>query len=175
MPGPSHGGKGKHWIRNRIRGFNNAARFQPWLVIIDLNDEAACPPLMLANWVPAPASHLCFRVAVREIEAWLLADTHALATFLSVRRGAFPANPEAENDPKVRMVTLAQQSRRRAIREDMVPRPGSRRSTGPAYDSRLVEFVQSTWRPEIAAQTSDSLNRAIECLRMISGVPPPSS
>jgi hypothetical protein len=36
------------------------------------------------------------------------------------------------------VVELARYSRRRDIREDMVPRPGSGRSVGAAYTSRLI-------------------------------------
>jgi hypothetical protein len=63
-----------------------------------------------------------------------------------------------------RPVDLAARSRRRAIREDMVPRSGSGRSVGQAYASRLIEFVDGYWRPEMAANNSDSLRRCCERL-----------
>jgi hypothetical protein len=112
---------------------------------------------------------MCFRVAVREIEAWLLADRERLAAFLGVKSARLPANPEEEPDPKRIIVELAQQSRRREIREDMAPRPGSGRQIGPAYSSRLIEFVSGSggWRPEVAARSSDSLRRCLSCLRKL--------
>jgi len=41
----------------------------------------------------------------------------------------------------------------------VVPRPESGRSEGPAYTSRLIEYAQGTWRPDVAAQHADSLAR----------------
>ncbi|MBI4564946.1 MAG: AAA family ATPase [Planctomycetes bacterium] len=41
------------------------------------------------------------------------------------------------------------------------------RSVGPAYSSRLIEYVERHWRPRVAANRSDSLRRAIECLQRL--------
>jgi len=113
---------------------------------------------------------MCFRVAVREVEAWLMADREHLARFLAVDTPRVPHNPDSVDHPKNLMVDLARHSRRREIREDMVPRPWSARAFGPAYTARLIEFVISErtgWRPEVAARYSDSLNRSLRCLRRI--------
>ena len=69
------------------------------------------------------------------------------------------------------MVELARRSRRRDIRDDMVPRERSGRSVGPAYPSRLIEYVESPWRPEAAARQADSLRRAIACLQRLADAP----
>jgi hypothetical protein len=113
---------------------------------------------------------MCFRIAVREVEAWLLADQERLSTFLKVATARVPSEPEAEHDPKRAMVDIARKSRKREIREDMVPRPGSGRTVGPAYASRLIEFVShptTGWRPDIAAKRSDSLRRCLACMRKL--------
>lgn len=69
--------------------------------------------------------------------------------------------------PKQALVNLARTSRRRAIRDDMVPREGSGRAVGPGYTSRIIEFVSNHWRPEQAAHVSDSLRRAIARLEIL--------
>ncbi len=169
-PGPVHGKNGKTHLRQRLDGYNQAARLSPCVVLVDLNHDAGCAPPFCASWLPNPAPHMCFRVAVRMIEAWLLADRERLARFLSIRGTQVPLNPEGVDDPKHTMVELARQSRRREIREDMVPRPGSGRAVGPAYTSRLIEFVlegTSGWRPKVAAKSSDSLDRCLRCLRRL--------
>ena len=107
------------------------------------------------------------RVAVREVEAWLLADGETLARFLGVSRRSIPSDPERLVRPKEAMVRLGRRSRKGAIRKDMVPRRGSGRAVGPAYTSRLIEFVGTEWRPAAAAERSDSLKRAIRCLRQL--------
>jgi hypothetical protein len=160
--GPVHGGRGKNHLRQRLPGYNNAARFSPWIVLVDLDNDAQCAPPFAEAWLPQPAAHMHFRVAVRAVEAWLLADRKAFARFLGVSPSAIPSHPEGIPDPKQMVVHLAQQARRSAIREDIVPRPGSGRRVGPAYSSRLTEFVEQRWRPDIAASLSESLRRCRE-------------
>jgi hypothetical protein len=169
VAGDVHGRKGKAHLRKRIRGYIQAAEHSPWLVLVDLDNDPACAPLLRSAWLQEPApAHLCFRVAVRAVEAWFLADAERIATFLGVALSQIPMRPETLNDPKATLVSLARNSRRREIREDMVPRPESRTTVGPAYVSRMIEFAQQHWRPDVAAQRADSLRRALRCLRRLS-------
>jgi len=163
-PGTVYGRQGKPFLRQRISGYNAAAQHAPWVVLVDLDRDHDCAPPLRASWLPQVAPHLCFRVAVRKVEAWLLADAECIADFLAARRRV-PANPEALGDPKSAMVALARSSRRKDVRQDMVPRPASGRPVGPAYASRLIEFASSLWRPDVAAQQAESLRRAIDCLK----------
>lgn len=167
QPGPMYGKQGKPHLKAKIGGYNNAARHAPWLVVVDLDDDADCAPPLRNQWLPQPAPQLCFRVAVRAVEAWLLADAEAIANFLAVARSKVPVQPETLPDPKAAMVNLANQSRRRAVRADMVPRGSSGRRVGPAYASRMIEFVRAHWRPGVAARSADSLHRAIDCLKRL--------
>lgn len=166
--GPIYGKRGKSLLRQRVNGYNNAAHYHPWIVLVDMNQEADCPPPLKALWLPKPGQFMCFRIAVREIEAWLLADRECFASFFKVRISDVPTNPELLDDPKEAVIELSRRSRNRDIRLDMVPRPGSGRKIGTAYVSRLIEFVSDTqrgWRPERAAQSSDSLNRSLTRIR----------
>jgi hypothetical protein len=171
-PGPIYGKNGKDYIQKHLKGYNKAARYRPWVVLVDLDHDANCAPPFRVQWLPRTAPNMCFRVAVREVESWLLADREHLAHFLSVSVSRIPANPDAVDEPKSLMVNLARHSRRREIREDMVPRPESGRNVGPAYASRLIEFVEdvaSGWRPDVAARSSDSLKRCLRCLNRLTG------
>ena len=170
IPGPIHGRNGKVFIRQRVANYDQAGRFSPWIVLVDLDHDADCAPALRRSWLPNPSPYMCFRVAVRQLESWILADRERIARFLSVSASKIPHNPESIEAPKEMVITLARQSRRRDIREDMVPRPGSGRAVGPAYTARLIEFVMSEnmgWRPDIAARKSESLHRALRCLRRI--------
>lgn len=168
-----YGKSGKAQLRQRIRGYNNAAQHALWLVLVDLDHDAECAPLLRQLWLPDAAPWMCFRVAVRAVEAWLLADRERIASFLDLPIARVPEDPEALDDPKRTMVDLARSSRRRDIREDMIPRRGSGRAVGPAYTSRLIEFVSSRprgWRPDVASLRCDSLRRTTERLRCLMGV-----
>jgi hypothetical protein len=157
---------GKMNLLRRLAGFNSAARFAPWVVLIDLN-ATECPAALKREHLPAPSPLMIFRVAVRAIESWLLADQVRLARFLAVSASRIPQSPDSENDPKQVLVNIARHSRRRAIREDMVPTPGAGRRVGPAYEARLIEFVLEKgggWRPGAAAESSESLQRCLAAL-----------
>ena len=165
--GTAYGRKGKSFLRKRIGNYNNAARNRPWLVLVDLDDEFECAPDLITAWLPSPNPQLSFRVAVREVESWLIADRERLAAFLSISKSIIPAHPEELPDPKATIVDLARRSRRREIRDDFVPRAGSGREIGPAYVSRLTEYVRDTrsgWRPNVAASAAASLARCLKSL-----------
>jgi hypothetical protein len=162
-----YGRNGKAHLQQRLSGYNQAARFSPWIVLVDLDRDAECAPPFRNSWLPDPSPCMCFRVAVRAVEAWLMADRENLARFLSVEIARIPQDVEAIDHPKVTMVDIARHSRRREIREDMIPRTGSGRVVGPAYTARLIEFVMGVkngWRPEVAAERSESLKRCLRCL-----------
>ena len=165
--GVIYGKDGKASVLNKLKGYNNAGRHSLWIVLVDLDNDQDCAPLARAAWLPKPSPRLCFRIAVREVEAWLMADAETLADYLSIARSKVPANVESLNAPKAALVNLARGSRRKNIREDMVAREGSGRQVGVAYVSRLIEYVKTTWRPDVASQRADSLRRTIDCLRCL--------
>ncbi len=170
VPGTVHVRNGKRALLDRLHGYNNAARRWPWLVLIDLDNDADCAPAFRRTHLPETSEFMCFRVAVRQIEAWLLGDRERLAGYLSVTASRFPVSPEALENPKRTLVGLARQSRRRATRELMVPTPTSGRKVGPGYTSELIGFVtdrENGWRPDVASRASPSLARCIECLRLV--------
>jgi len=167
---PIYVANGKDRLRDSLPGYSNAARFSPWIVAVDLDRDGDCAPPFVAVWMPAPSRHMCFRVAVRAIEAWLMADRERLAAFLHLEPQDLPDDPEALDDPKRAVVDLARRSRRRAIQADMVPRRGSGRVVGPAYTSRMIEFAtdrRAGWRPAVAARSADSLARCLRAVRAL--------
>jgi hypothetical protein len=155
---------GKQNVRSRIGGYNAASRQIPFLVLVDLDDDYDCAPALIADWLPDREPGLWFRVAVRAIEAWLLGDRQRLASFLRVKQSAIREDPEALDNPKRAVVDIARSSSSGDIRFDMVPRPGSGRAVGPAYTSRLIEYATNMWRPEVAAESCDSLRRVLNAL-----------
>ena len=162
--GTVHGRKGKPSLLRSINGYNNAARYAPWIVLVDLDRDCECAPPCARKWLTNPSAWMCFRVAVRALEAWLLADRERLAQLLGIRMSLLPTEPDRVDDPKRELVNLARRSRRRPIRDDLVPREGSSRSVGPLYTARMIQFVEdgtAGWRPDQALRVSDSLARCI--------------
>jgi hypothetical protein len=150
---------GKSGLDERLSGYNNAARFACWLVLRDLDQDFNCAPDLLRELLPAPAAHMRLHVPVRAIEAWLLADPETLSRSLSVPVSRVPADPETVPHPKRALVDLARRSRKRAVREALVPAEGTTARVGPGYSGFLTEFATNTWRPDVAATRSQSLAR----------------
>lgn len=170
-----YGRMGKPSLLKSIPGYNAAANHSPWIVLVDLDHDCDCAPPCARKWLPDPAPYMCFRLVVRSIEAWLLADRDRIAKFLGVRQNLIPADPDAIADPKRTLVDLARQSRRRALRSDIVPRDGSGRSVGPLYTTRMIEFIQDEragWRADHALDISVSLKRCMERLRQLANKVP---
>ncbi len=165
--GTVYGRKGKQFLLQSLNGYNNAARFAPWIVLVDLDRDGDCAPPCARKWLQNPATGMCFRVVVRAAEAWLLADREKLARLLGIATTALPLDPDAVDDPKGLLVNLARRSRRRSVRDELVPRQGSSRSVGPLYTARMIEFIEDReegWRPAEAMAVSGSLARCIRRL-----------
>jgi hypothetical protein len=158
----SRGGVG--YLRKMITGFNNAAKGVPFLVLADL-DGGQCVPAVLPEWLPQGAhANMILRFAVREVEAWVLADTFSVGRLFGIKQSLIPTPVEQLDDPKRELVNLARRSRKREIVADVVPNAGSTAVVGRNYNPRLIRHVQTEWNPEAARLNSESLNRAIEAL-----------
>ena len=155
-------GKGK--IKKQIGAYNNAAKYGYYFVIADLDTEYKCASSLIQDWLPGRrASQLLFRVAVREVESWLLADRENFAAFFSVSKQLIPLNPDSETDPKRTVIALAKKSRKRDIREDIVP-IDDYAAIGPGYNIQLQSFIQNVWNIDSARKNSQSLDRAVKSL-----------
>jgi len=152
------------WIKKKIGAFNNAAKGMPYFVLTDL-DTSECAPLLIEQWLNAPRHpNLLFRVAVREVEAWVLGCRESFAAFLGVADNRIPTDVDQIPDAKRFLVNLARRSRKRAVRQDIVPQEGSTAKVGPNYNGRLISFVESHWDPAVAKECSLSLRRTVEAL-----------
>ena len=149
---------GRERLLERVAGYALAARHTPWLVICDLDRDDCAPSLIAQHQWDFPPK-LCFRVAVRSIESWLMADVE-IARFLSVRRSALPPNPDVVPNPKRFLTHLARSSRSAEVRE-AIGGPAGTHQIGNGYTLQLSRFVEEIWNPVQAAERSDSLRRAI--------------
>jgi len=135
----------------------------PVLMITDL-DRSPCPPALIADRLGAPSSGFLFRVCVREVEAWLLADRPAIAAFLKFSLSSVPIQPEQLDDPKAELIRLAKYAPR-AIRTGLTP-VGSA-TIDPEYNTLLTTFISDTRSPKVAVLTAPSLARAYQRLRAL--------
>lgn len=171
--GKVYGKNGRPHLLGRIPGFNEGARLGAiWFVLVDLDQKPECAPALVAEVLPDPATGMCFRVAVREVEAWILADRGTFASWVRVRKSLIPSDTEAIPYPKERLIDIVRQSPSRYLRRAIVPAPNSGRTEGELYTSTLSEFVANRWDIEAAARAAPSLERAIRCLKAKIASPP---
>lgn len=159
---------GKFGVQSKIDGYNNDAAHtnMPWLVLLDLNSDE-CPPSLRNKLLNEVAPSMCFRIAVREIESWLMSDAESLASYFGVSRSLIPSEPEKLSDPKESLVKLAKESNKREIREGIARKGSTQLETGPRYTALLRKYTQNHWRPEVAAKRADSLRRAMVCVEKL--------
>lgn len=149
-------------LKKNIGKFNEIAKTSPLFLLTDLDNTDRCPPELIKAWLPGTRNErLLFRIAVVEVESWVLAHRQAFAEFLGIDVARVTQDPDSVPDPKQELVNLARKSRRKTLREALVPLEGGTSRQGPDYNSRLGEFVKYDWAPEIAARSSDSLRRTL--------------
>jgi hypothetical protein len=153
--------RGSGQIRINLWKYADLARTQPVAVITDLDDHK-CPIALINDWFglrKIPAG-MAFRIAVRETEAWLMADRAGLSMFLGVPERLIPDNVEAISRPKERLIGIAGRARRE-LRNEIVPARGSLARQGLGYNDVLSRFVRESWNADAAKSGSESLRRAI--------------
>jgi hypothetical protein len=160
------GKKGNGLLKSKIRAYCDIARRVPFLLITDL-DGAVCAPTLISSWLGTitPPEDFLFRVAVREIEGWLLAD-HLSMKHLLGNRASVPRDPESVRDPKECLLHLARGASR-DVKRDLLAEPGAIASRGLGYNQRLCHYVNTSWNPTRAADRSDSLSRVIRRLEQL--------
>ena len=144
------------------------AQYGAVFMLTDL-DANECAPSLVANWlgnIVCPAKFL-LRVAVREVEAWLMADRSGFAKFMGIATDQVPPEVEKVADPKMHLLKLARGARR-DLRTALLPPTKSAAIQGFDYNVVLSTFVREKWSSARAVDNSDSLRRTVERLRMIS-------
>jgi hypothetical protein len=148
-------------IKKSIAKYRQASHVLPHVILTDL-DQVACPPTLLAQWgVSQLPPAMLFRVAVREVESWLLADRSGFASFAGVALNKVTQNPESLLDPKQALVNLVRRSRNRRLATELVPATGSAQSIGPLYNERLSAFARDGWDVTAAMASAPSLSRTV--------------
>ena len=160
--------EGKSYIQKKINDINNLSIPQPFFILVDM-DKESCAPQLIKQWLKRPCrDNLLFRIAVHELEAWLLADVDGFSHFLQMDYSFINQeiqNPDEIRNPKEKLISLVDRSRKRELKNDMVNKYQTYFRQGSGYNTRLIEFVLSLWNIERAAKKSESLNRSLKALR----------
>ncbi|MEI8122551.1 MAG: hypothetical protein WCI20_10900 [bacterium] len=164
--GAVYGRTGFGYLKKQASAFNNAAKGCVFLLLADL-DRCPCPPQLIEEWLGQPRHpHFLLRVAVREVESWLLGDAAGLCDFFGLRKRIACQNPEQLADPKGELLKLAMASPRRMMREALVwkDESGGKLLQGPDYNATLAKFVVKDWNIRQARRVCSSLDRLFVAL-----------
>lgn len=160
--------EGASYIKNKIRDFNKSAQNIHYLVLVDFMDTGCkCPSEVISTWLPHKKDLMFFRVVVREIESWIMADQKNISNFLNVSIEKIPLNPENETDPKQKLVNIARGSRSSKIRSALVPEQNSTAQVGKLYTSEIKRFIFGFWDINAAREHSPSLDKCLKRLEEI--------
>lgn len=146
------------YLRSRMGNWRQMAQHQVVVVLTDL-DKKLCPLALRADWLGdiAMPENLLLRIAVREVESWVLADHEGMRELIG-SKGALPSLPDDLPDPKQYLLRLAKNAPR-TVRDDLVKEDGAMASQGIGYNARLTSWIHSVWDPQRAAERSPSLQR----------------
>ena len=159
------GFQGKSDLERKTPELNRAANNITVFMLTDLDSPRDCPPGLVRSWIRSPLKpRFFFRVAVMEVESWVMADRMGFADFLSVPLHRIPSPTDNILNPKEFLLSLARKSKKKAVREALVPAQGATLSVGNEYNTLLSEFVQDHWDLERAATASPSLKRTLDRL-----------
>ena len=156
---------GNAYLRQKAPELNRSASGMDIFLLTDLDSPRDCPLGLIRSWVKGTLNpRFLFRVAVMEVESWLMADRVGFANFLSIPIHRIPSPTDDIPEPKECLVSLARRSKKRRLRDELVPEPGAKIPVGYGYNTRLMEFVRDYWDLERAAATSPSLKRTLDRL-----------
>ena len=146
------------YLRSRMSNWCQMAQFQAGVVITDL-DKKPCPIALKKDWLGGLElpENLLLRIAVREVESWVLADHEGMRKLIGPKI-ALPTLPDELPDPKQHLLKLAKAAPR-DVRDDLVKVDGAVAGQGIGYNARLSAWVKSVWDPARAAELSPSLHR----------------
>lgn len=158
-------GGGNAYLREKAPELNRAANGRDIFLLTDLDSPKDCPPSLIHSWIKGPLHpRLIFRVAVMEVESWVIADRIGISNFLSIPIHRIPSTTDEILNPKEFLVSLARMSKKRKLRNDLIPQQGSKTPFGYGYNTRLSSFVRDHWDLERAATVSPSLKRTLDRL-----------
>ena len=159
--------KGNSYLQRKAQSYNQAAYQECGIFMLtDLDSPNICPPTLIRSWVKGRLNRWFFlRIAVMEIESWIMADRQAVAEFLAIPVNRIPRNTDEIDSPKEFLVSLARRSRNTRLRGALVPAQSDKSAkTGSEYNPQLSQFVQEHWDLERAAAASPSLKRTLDRL-----------
>ena len=141
------GGYGK--LKARAKNWKRAAENGTWLLVVTDMDRAKTPNEIGKEWLGVEClgqlpGKMIFRVAVREIESWIMADREMFAKFLRIPESNVTLDPDVLMDPKAEVFRLVREKCTVTRFKKMLP--VKNQAVGVDYNRLICEFVDGHWR-----------------------------
>lgn len=148
------------YLKSKLPSLCSLSKSQPVILFTDL-DNAECPVKLISHWMNGmeKPQGLLFRVVVREIESWVLADHKAFSAYFGISQAKLPSDPDSLPNPKAALLKLIGGSRRE-IKDAMIAKKGALAIQGVGYNTVLVDFIKTSWSSIRAQERSKSLKKA---------------
>jgi hypothetical protein len=109
--------KGKGYLQSKAPSLNQTAKGFPVFMLTDQDAPGQCPPQLVQTWTKGERNVEFFlRVAVMEVESWVMADRKGFADFLSIPLNRIPEDTDVIPQPKEFLVSLARLSKKTRLR-----------------------------------------------------------
>lgn len=160
---------GKSAILKRLLEYNRLAKHLKFFILLDLDQEQCIVHFIKKCFKnKLLKENLIFRVAVLEIESWILADSKGFSEYFKVPKEKLHDNPDKLKDPKRFLVNIIKKCcKEKSYRESIIPDKNSGAVVGPAYNSAMIQFIEKKWSPKRAINVSTSLKRCIQAVKNI--------
>ena len=159
-------------IKSRCEAFLSMAKTGNCILVLTDLDTAECPCDLIRDWFAIPRGNpvflppqCIFRIAVREVESWVIADLDTWAAYIGIPVVNFSTQPDQVGNPKEYLLNVIRRKGKKKIHREMLPQGAA--AIGPRYNEVLCDFVENSWNPERAAEKSPSLNRALKALMKV--------
>lgn len=153
-------------LKKTASRFLRAERAGIWSIFVTDLDQFESAQCLCNDWfgLACPGllpSQMIFRIAVREVESWIMADKEGIARFFNVSVANFTDTPDKIPDPKQYIFNIIRSKCRSKRFKEMLPLRGQ--AIGIEYNPLIVGFIVEHWNIENAMSNSPSLKRAIQC------------
>jgi hypothetical protein len=158
-------GRGSGYLKLHLQAFVNGSRHIPYFVLIDSDRESCAKKFLTTLIKDKPPRQCMLRIAVHEVESWLLADFNNLLKSLKIQSGkCFYNNTDEIERPKEYILKIIDRGAPEVIKKSLIHASCGGATQGPGYNSFMVRFAMEQWNIDAALYHSESLKRAVECI-----------
>ena len=154
-------GRGSGYLKTHLQAFIHSSRSTPFFVLLDSDNEGCAKKMLDSLSLKAPPYNFILRIAVHEVESWILADYDNFLKVINVKSGHCPVNTDTIKQPKEYILNLARKSASSMIKKSLLPTKDGGALQGPGYNSVMVRFALEKWDIFNASLRSESLKRAV--------------